>query len=287
MTAAPAVPRIDAHQHFWQVSRGDYAWMTPEVGVLYRDYGPRDLEPIVERHGIDRTILVQAAETEAETAYLLDLAARAPFVAGVVGWANLTACDAHDAIARLAANPLLVGIRPMVQDIPDDDWLVRLDVSAAVRTLPAYRLVFDALVFPRHLSRLLVFLDRHPSLQVVVDHGAKPCIRDGRLDPWRADMAAVAARPNTTCKLSGLVTEAASTWTVGDLRPYVDHLLAVFGPGRLLWGSDWPVVERGGGYDAWHAATGELLAALSRDERDAIVGGNAARIYLTRSGPGC
>jgi L-fuconolactonase len=145
-------------------------------------------------------------------------------------------------------------------------------------------LVFDALVLPRHLSRLLVLLDRHPDLRVVLDHGAKPLIRDGRLDPWRADVAAVAARANTTCKLSGLVTEARTGWTVADLRPYIDHLLQVFGPERLLWGSDWPVVERARGYDDWRAAAKELLSPLTEAERLAIFGGNAERIYLAFRG---
>jgi L-fuconolactonase len=275
---------IDSHQHFWKVARGDYHWMSPDLTALYRDYGPDDLAPFLERHGIARTILVQAAQTMAETEFMLDIAARTPFVAGVVGWAEFADPEAPDTIARLARDPLLVGLRPMVQDIVDDDWLVRADLASAFRALQEHGLVFDALVFPRHLSRLLVVLDRYPDLPVVVDHGAKPAIRDGRLDPWRADMAAVAARPNTFCKLSGLVTEAAPDWRLGDLRPYVDHLLAVFGPERLLWGSDWPVVNLAGGYDRWREAALALLGGLSEGERAALLGGNAARVYLSRRG---
>ncbi len=275
---------IDSHQHFWSVSRGDYFWMSPDVGALYRDYGPDDLKPLLARHGIERTILVQAAQTAAETEFMLGVAEAAPFVAGVVGWAELTDPDAPQIITRLAANPLIVGIRPMVQDIADDDWLVRQDLTPAFRTLVEQRLVFDALVFPRHLSRLLVVADRHPDLTIVVDHGAKPSIREGILDPWRADMAAVAARPNTMCKLSGLITEAGPDWTVESLGPYVDHLLEVFGPGRLLWGSDWPVVNLAGGYDRWREATSDLLACLSETEKAAVLGGNAARIYLAARG---
>jgi L-fuconolactonase len=210
---------IDSHQHFWRLDRGDYHWMSPDLAPLYRDHGPEDLAPILARHGIGRTILVQAAATVAETAFMLDVAGRAPFVAGVVGWVEFTDPDAPTTIARLAANPLLVGLRPMVQDIADDDWLVRPDLAPAFRAVREHGLVFDALVFPRHLSRLLVVLDRHPDLPVVVDHGAKPGIAGRRLDPWRADMAAVAARPRTTCKLSGLVTEAGPDWTVESLRP--------------------------------------------------------------------
>jgi len=274
--------QIDSHQHFWRVDRDDYGWLAPAVGRIYRGFEPADLRPILARHRIARTILVQAAPTPAETDYLLCLAAEAEFVAGVVGWADLTAPDAAETIARLAANPLLLGLRPMVQDIPDDDWLVRGDLDPAFAALKRHGLVFDALVFPRHLSRLLVVLDRHPDLPIVVDHGAKPEIRDRRLDPWRADMAAVAARPNTVCKLSGLVTEAAADWAVEDLRPYVDHVLRCFGPSRVLWGSDWPVVERARGYHHWREASETLLHALPQADRDAIFGGNAARVYLAR-----
>jgi L-fuconolactonase len=273
--------QIDSHQHFWRVARNDYGWLTPSVGAIYRDYGPDDLAPILRRYGIDKTILVQAAPTVAETEFMLDLAAGAPFVAGVVGWVDFTAADAAATVARLARDRKLVGLRPMVQDIADDDWLVRPDLAAAFHALKRHRLVFDALVLPRHLSRLLVVLDRHPDLPVVVDHGAKPFIRDGRLDPWRADMAAVAARPNTVCKLSGLVTEARPDWTADQLRTYVEHLLGVFGPQRLMWGSDWPVVELARGYDAWRKTAEQLLAGLAAPDRAAIFGGNAARVYLS------
>ena len=276
--------QIDSHQHFWQIARGDYHWMSPQLVPLYRDYGPDDLAPFIARHGIERTILVQAAPTLAETEFMLELAEATPFIAGVVGWAEFTDHDAPDNIARLALNPLLVGLRPMVQDIPDDDWLARADLASAFRAVVEHGLVFDALVFPRHLSRLLVVADRHPELSIVVDHGAKPAIKERRLDPWRADMAALAARPKTWCKLSGLVTEAAPDWRLEHLRPYVDHLLAVFGPERLLWGSDWPVVNLAGGYDRWREATVTLLAPLKESERAAVLGDNAAQLYLSRRG---
>jgi L-fuconolactonase len=273
---------IDSHQHFWRLDRGDYHWMTPDLVPLLRDYGPADLKPFLRRHRIERTILVQAAATLDETKFMLELAEAAPFIAGVVGWAEFTGADAPQTIARLAAHPLLVGLRPMVQDIADDDWIVRPDLHAAFRALVEHRLVFDAVIFPRHLSRLLVVADRHPDLSIVVDHGAKPSIRAQRLDPWRADIAAVAARPNTVCKLSGLATEAAPDWTVEDLRPYVEHLFAVFGPRRLLWGSDWPVVNLAGGYDRWRDAAMELLAPLDEADRRAVLGGNAEQVYLSR-----
>jgi L-fuconolactonase len=284
MQPAMASMQIDSHQHFWNPSRGDYFWMTPDLEPLRRTYGPDDLAPLLTRYGPAKTIVVQAAPTAAETAYILDIAATTPFVAGVVGWAEFTDQDASRAIERLAADRLLVGLRPMVQDIADNDWLVRSDLAPAFKTLVAQDLVFDALVFPLHLPRLLVVADRYPDLPIVIDHGAKPDIRHGRLDPWRADMSSLAARPNTWCKLSGLVTEADPRWTVDTIRPYVDHLLTVFGPGRLLWGSDWPVVNLAGGYGPWREATLRLLEPLSEDERAAILGGTAARIYLEKRG---
>jgi L-fuconolactonase len=273
-------PTIDAHQHFWRIDRADYGWLTPAQGAIYRDFLPADLAPIVARRGIGATILVQAAPTVAETRFLLDLADATPLVAGVVGWAPFAAPDAADEIARLAAHPRLVALRPMVQDEPDDDWLLRPALRGAFDALVAHRLVFDALVLPRHLTRLARVLDRHPDLAVVVDHGAKPRIREGAIDPWRADMSMIAAHPNVTCKLSGLVTEAPDEAGLDVLQPYIDALLELFGPRRLIWGSDWPVVGLAGGYDRWHAMAHEALRELDADERAAVFGGNAARVYL-------
>jgi L-fuconolactonase len=268
--------RIDAHQHYWRVDRGDYGWLTPDKGVIYRDFGPADLAPFLKRHEIAKTIVVQAAPTEAETRFLLDIARDDDSVAGVVGWADF---ETPARIGELAKDKLLVGLRPMVQDLADDDWLAAPKLAPAFKALEANGLVFDALVLPRHLPRLLVVAERHPGLSIVVDHGAKPFIKDKRLDPWRADMAALAARPNIVCKLSGLVTEAAAEWIPGDLAPYVLHLIDVFGPDRLLWGSDWPVVDLAGGYDRWFAAAQSFAGA-----HDAIFGANAARIYLDKRG---
>jgi L-fuconolactonase len=275
---------IDAHQHVWRIARGDYGWLTPALVDLYRDFGPTDLQPFLARHGIARTILVQAAPTVAETEYMLDVARDTDFVAGVVGWVDFEAGDAAATIERLARDELLVGLRPMVQDMANDDWLARADIDRAVEAMGAHDLVFDALTLPRHLSRLLAFIDRHPDLAIVVDHASKPEIRDGRYDPWRADMAAVAARPHVTCKLSGLVTEASANWTLDDLKLPAGHVLNVFGAERVLWGSDWPVVNLAGGYDRWREAALSLIAHLSEPQRAAILGGNAERIYLSKRG---
>jgi L-fuconolactonase len=278
--APSAVRTIDAHQHFWRIDRADYGWLTPALPRIYRDFLPADLAPILARRAVDATILVQAAPTIAETRWLLDLAARAPFVAGVVGWAPFEADDAPEQIAALATNPHLVGLRPMVQDESDDDWLIRPALRPAFDAMIAHGLVFDALVLPRHLPRLARVLERHPELPVVVDHGAKPRIRDGDIVEWRADIAAIAAHPHVVCKLSGLVTEAPDNAGLETLRPCIAALLELFGPQRLLWGSDWPVVECAGGYDRWHDLALEALSGLTPSARDDVFGGNAVRVYL-------
>lgn len=273
---------IDAHQHFWRLDRGDYGWLTPALGPIFRDFGPADLAPILARHGIERTILVQAAPTEAETRWLLDVAADAPFVAAVVGWSDFDAPDAPDAIARLAREPKLAGLRPMVQDIADDDWLAKPALAPAFDAMAAHGLVLDALVLPRHLSRLARVIERHPDLAVVVDHGAKPRIRERELDAWRAGLSAIAAHPNVACKLSGLVTEARPGDGTAELAPWIDAILGLFGATRVLWGSDWPVVNLAGGYDRWRAIALDALRSLAPAERDAVLGANAARVYLRR-----
>jgi L-fuconolactonase len=274
---------IDAHQHFWRIARGDYGWLTPALAPIFRDFGPADLAPILARHGIERTILVQAAPTVAETEFLLAIAHATPFVAGVVGWVDFDARDAPDVVASLAADTRLVGVRPMVQDVADDDWLARPSHAPVFEAIAAHGLVFDALVLPRHLPRLVHVLERHPGLTVVVDHGAKPRIREGAIAPWRADMATIATHPRAHCKLSGLVTEAPPNAGLDVLAPYIDTLLDRFGPERLLWGSDWPVVELAGGYDHWREISLAALGGLAATERAAVLGGTAERLYLTRS----
>jgi L-fuconolactonase len=277
-------PRIDAHQHFWHIARGDYAWLTPALGAIYRDFNPEDLAPHLAAHGIAATILVQAAPTHAETAFLLDLADKTAFVAGVVGWTEFAAPGADATIARLAADPLLVGLRPMVQDMDDDDWLMRAELAPAFDAMIAHQLVFDALLKPRHLRRLIAVLERYPQLRVVVDHAAKPAIGSGDDAAWRSDVAAVAQFSNVACKLSGLVTEAPSNWTVDDLRPYGEHLLTCFGAERLIWGSDWPVVNLAADYRRWISAAEQLMAGLDASAQSRVFGGNAVGSYLSHRG---
>jgi L-fuconolactonase len=272
--------RIDAHQHFWRPSRGDYGWLTPEAHPgICRKFLPADLEPLLLDAGVERTVLVQAAPTVAETDYLLGLAAETPFVAGVVGWADFEAQNAAQQIAALAQQPKLVGLRPMLQDLDDDAWLLRPAITSALDAMQAAGLRFDALVTPRHLPHLARLLAARPELKVVVDHGAKPDIAGGALDDWAAQMAAVAADTAAYCKLSGLVTEAGGGWSEEDLKPFVEVLLEAFGPARLMWGSDWPVVNEAGGYAAWHSAAWALADGCTLAERDLIFGGAAQAFY--------
>lgn len=271
--------RIDAHQHFWQLARGDYSWLTPDLKTIYRDFLPVDIYPLLEESGIDATVAVQAAPTVAETEYLLALARQNDFILGVVGWADFTAPNAAQQIAALADDPALVGLRPMIQDIADNDWMLGDALTPAFEALIDADLTFDALVKPWHLKNLNRLLARHSDMRVVVDHGAKPQIRDGSLDGWADDMAALARDTSAWCKLSGLVTEADADWSVDTLRPVVEHLLSSFGPDRLIWGSDWPVCTLAAGYGQWMEATDSLLAAVSPSGRDAILGGNAIRAY--------
>lgn len=272
--------KIDAHQHVWRVARGDYGWLTPDLTPLYRDYSLDDLRPHLARAGIGGTVLVQAAPTEAETRFMLDVARDSGgLVRAVVGWVEMSAPDAPDRIAALAADRRLRGIRPMIQDIPDPGWMLDRRLDPAVRALRELGLCLDALVKPPHLSNLRRLLARHPDLPVVIDHGAKPAIAAQRREPWATDIAAVARDTRAMCKLSGLVTEAGPDWHAHDLRPYADHLLTCFGPARLMWGSDWPVVNLAGGYDRWRDVSDGLLAGLTPAERAAVEGGNAARFY--------
>ncbi len=221
--------RVDAHQHFWRLARGDYGWLTPAKGPIYRDFGPADLTPLLARAGIDATVLVQAAPTVDETRFLLELARTTPVVAGVVGWAPLDAPDAPDVVAALARTPALKGLRPMLHDIPDIDWVLRPEVARGLRAIAAADLTFDALVRTPHLPNLRRLLERHPDLRVVIDHGAKPEIVQGAREPWATHMAGLARETRAWVKLSGLVTEDGAEWSVERLRPYVDHLLECFG----------------------------------------------------------
>lgn len=268
--------RVDAHHHVWTVARGDYGWLRPGSPIC-RDYGLPDLRPQLGE--VTATLLVQAAPTEAETRFLLDAArASGGLVRGVVGWVPL---DRPDRVVAMeaAGGALLKGLRPMLHDLPDPDWILRPALRPALEEMAARGLVFDALVRPAHLPALRRLAADHPGLRIVLDHGGKPEIAARRMQPWADAVAALARHPNVACKLSGLVTEAAPGWGVDDLRPYADHLLRHFGVERVMWGSDWPVVELAGGYARWHGATFDLLSGLPAAVLDRVLGGTAAAIY--------
>lgn len=271
--------RIDAHQHFWKIARGDYDWMGPPVAPIIRDYLPADLQPHLKAAGIEKTVLVQAAATVPETEFMLELAEREATIGGVVGWIDLDAPDAPAVLKRLAGHRKFRGIRPMLQDIDDTFFILAEHRVAVLEALPSLGLTFDALVQPRHLPVVAALADRLPELKIVVDHGAKPFIAMGVIEPWASDMAALAKHQNVFAKISGLLTEAGADRSAAALKPYVDTLLSAFGPERLMFGSDWPVVELAATYDDWWRIANELTAGLSEAGRKAIFGGTAARFY--------
>jgi L-fuconolactonase len=271
--------RIDAHQHFWQLAARAGGWPPPGLAAIYRDFTPPDLLSLLSGHGVAASVAVQSLPDEADTRYLLDLADQHQFVAAVVGWTDLKAADAPARIAALAAHPRLRGLRPMLQDLADDQWIADPALAPAVEAMLRHGLALDALVLPRHLAPLLQFARRHPQLPIVIDHCAKPAMDAVPSTAWRQAMAGLAALPQVHCKLSGLATEAGPAWTVEQLRPYVLHILDVFGAERVIWGSDWPVLNLAADYGAWLDASEALLAHLDAPQRAAIFGLNAMRFY--------
>lgn len=271
---------LDSHQHFWKVERGDYGWLTPELGSIYRDFLPEDLAPEIKRAGITRTILVQAAETEAETEFLLEIAANTDFVAGVVGWIDMDAEDFAARLARYRQNPKFVGIRPMLQGLADDAYILRPKVIDSLKAVADSGLPFDILTFPRHLPHVIAAMKQVPNLKAVVDHISKPEIANGVLDPWRAHIEEIAGFQNISCKVSGMVTEAKSDWALEDFRPYADHVARCFGPERLMFGSDWPVCTLAGNYSEVANLARTLLSShFGPDDLRRIFKENAARFY--------
>lgn len=270
--------RIDAHQHFWRIGRNDCTWPTPDDAGLYRDFEPDDLIPLASAAGIDGSVLVQSQPSDRDTDYLLRVADRSSLVKAVVGWVDLKAANAPARIAQLATHSKMRGLRPMLQDI-DEAWICDSALEPAITAMIENRLTFDALVRPRHLPSLLTFAKRHPSLPVVIDHGAKPAITRGEMESWCRLMAALAALPQVFCKLSGLITEAAAPWAPQDLKPYIDHLVALFGPGRLMWGSDWPVLNLAGDYESWLRLAETLAELQDVSAREALFGGAACHFY--------
>jgi L-fuconolactonase len=273
--------RIDSHQHFWKASRGDYHWMSPAVPVLCRDYLPEDLQPLLAKNKIDKTILVQAAQTRAETDFLLELAAKHDFIAGVIGWLDLDNSNFPVELELYLKKPKFLGVRPMLQDLADDEWILRPRVVASLKVIAERDIPFEFLTYTRHLPHVLKVLDAVPNLRAVVDHVSKPEIKNRKLDPWRSLMAGVAKHTNVYCKLSGMITEADhKNWNADDLRPYVEHAFKCFGADRVMYGSDWPVCLLAGTYDQVINAIQVILKPhLNMQQEAAVFGGNAACFY--------
>ena len=273
---------IDAHFHCWQLDRGDYGWLTPDLAPIYRDVAVHEWAQHAQAHGITGGVLVQAAPTEAETHFLLAQADANPQVLGVVGWVDMLAPDAPARITQLARHPKLKGLRPMLQDIADPDWMLQPALTPALQAMAHHGLVFDALVKPIHLMRVLALTQRHPQLRVVIDHGAKPSL-DVPLTEWGDGLRAVAlATPaqQVACKLSGLWTELPPGSDSAALTPWGEMLLSVWGPHRLIWGSDWPVLNLAADYARWRSWSVDFLRQRCAPEAvHRVLEGNARQMY--------
>jgi L-fuconolactonase len=274
--------RIDAHQHFWHFDPVRDSWITPDMGVLRRDYLPHDLMPHLAAHRMDGTVAVQADPSEAETRFLLDLAEGHPWIKGVVGWVDLLAPDLDPRLEHFCSDRRFRGVRHIAQAEPDD-FLARPEVVQGIRQLGRFNLTYDILVYPRQLPAALTLVKALPDQPFVVDHLAKPLIADGIMEPWASQMREMGAHPNSWCKVSGLVTEASwSGWEEEDFRPYLDLVLEAFGPERLMFGSDWPVCLLAAEYGEVVDLAEGYFAGLSAAERTRIFGENAADFYGLR-----
>jgi L-fuconolactonase len=277
--------RIDAHHHFWGYSPAEYGWINDQMQPLCRDFLPADLKPLLDRAGVTGAIAVQARQTLEETRWLLSLAedktCDATWMKGVVGWAPIAAADFQEVLAGLKQHKKLKGLRHLIQDEPDDQFILNDAFNRGIRTLQETGLVYDIVIHARHLSQTLRFVDKHPHQSFVLDHCAKPPILSGELEPWTTQIRELAKRPNVCCKLSGLPTEAEwKQWTSATLEPYWRAVLEAFGPSRLLFGSDWPVSLLAGSYQRWIDTVTEWVAPLSASEQDAIWSGTASRVYF-------
>jgi L-fuconolactonase len=274
--------KIDAHHHFWHYNTQDYGWISDEMAVLRRDFLPADLKSELAAAGIDRVVSVQARQCVEETEWLLKLAEENDFIAGVVGWLPVASPEFPALLEKFAAKRKLRAIRHVVQDEPDDRFILGEAFNRGIDRLINTHLVYDILIFERHLPYAIEFVKRHSEEQLfVLDHIAKPKIAAGEMQPWADNLRKLAAFPNVFCKLSGLVTEAdIHHWTPDQLRPYVETVIDAFGPGRVMFGSDWPVCTCATTYSAWRNLVGEFISRLSVNEKTQIMGGTALKAYF-------
>lgn len=270
---------IDCHQHFWRLNRGDYDWLNAGLGKLYKDYEPEDLEPILEKANIKKTILIQAAPTNEETKFMLSLADKHPFIAGVIGWVDLESAFASKEITLLSKHSKFKGVRPMIQNIRDTNWIAKPVLSPAINTLITNGLRFEALVLTQHLDSLISMIERNPKLPVAINHAAKPPTALNELSTWKKKIKHLANKSNTYCKLSGLISENRDQVNIREIRLIFEHLLDCFGPDRIMWGSDWPVVRLRAEYSDWLSITQQLLNDLPSSIQNKIMNDNAKNFY--------
>lgn len=277
-----AEARVDAHQHFWSLREVEYRWLeAASYGPIHRDFGPADLEPLLRRAGVGHCITVQAANSFADTDAMLARAERHRWIAGVVGWVPLLdPVAAERALERYVRHPAFRGVRHLVHDEPDPEWLLRRPVRESLVQLAQRGLVFEIpAVFPRHLVHIPRLAEELPELKIVIDHLGKPPIGSGAVEPWAGQLTAAAAHPNVYAKVSGLNTAAPADWSADDLRPFVGVAVDAFGPKRLMFGSDWPVCLMAGDYDRVWEETLRALDGAPKAARDAVLGGTAAAVY--------
>jgi L-fuconolactonase len=272
--------KIDAHQHLWHYVPADYEWIDDRMSRLRHDFLPADLEKELHAAGIDGVVTVQARQSLEETDWLLSMAADFHFLRGIVGWAPIASEQFPVALERLRSHKKLKGLRHVIHDEPDDNYINQPAFNRGIKALRGSGLVYDILIFDKHLAAAIEFVDRHPNQIFVLDHMAKPRIRASVIEPWRTKIAELARRDNVYCKLSGLVTEADwAAWTEDGLRVYVDVALAAFSPHRMMVGSDWPVCTLATTYGKWFQTVDHLIAALSATEKQRILGGTAIDVY--------
>ena len=275
--------RLDAHQHFWKYSPEEYGWINDKMAALRRDFLPQDLQPLLASEGFDGSIAVQARQSLDETRWLLELAAHNDIVKGVVGWVDLRSPDLSAQLHHFAQNPKLVGVRHVVQDEPDDDFMLHSDFRRGIAQLREFDLAYDILIYPRQLPAAIKLIREFPNQRFVLDHIAKPLIAEGRIAPWDRDIRELAKSDNICCKLSGMVTEARwHQWTPDDLRPYLDVVLDTFSPARLMIGSDWPVCTASASYSRTMEPVRDYIGRLTPNEQLSILGENCARFYRVK-----
>jgi len=271
---------VDAHHHLWQIGRNGHEWPTPDMDAIHRDFEPAHLTSALEGTDVTATVLVQSQPSDLDTDWMLNIAANNILIKGVVGWADLSATNAPARIQALARQPKLKGLRPMLQGLPQDDWILRQEVRPALAAMIDHGLSFDALVFTRHQPAIVALAQAFPDLSIVIDHGAKPPFATRQDMPvWRERIGAAAQCANIACKLSGLFTELAPGQDTADVIPVADHLFAIFGPDRLMWGSDWPVVDLACGYKPWLDWTQRWLDNKKSSAREAILWRTACAFY--------